>query len=760
LRYDPYTKTATHLPSVPSSSPYGNLFSLALDDQDNLYIGQAPDGRYFKFDVKTQTYTEIGPKGGDGSIDVYEPDCDNPVALVYHDGYLYAHTFGDNNMDEKYTKVLLKIDVNTHEVVGKLDLTEKLPDNIKGFYFLSIVGDDTLIAGGYNVPVMIAVDLESFKYIDLDIDTGTISRMSDEVNGKSYFVSYKKGMWEYDTATRSVKQVEGFESAAFPIRSFTNSVVYLDDPAMPGPTVLGVRNGTGAPVLYNLQTKTTKQWEDLVSSDGAGQNIRGLANGPAGSGNIYIGTYGVANSIVYNTQVNDYTLKYMTGGQTDSQIYYNGKIYAGNYPGAVLSEVDPAAGTVKSLFKLSDYEQTRIWALTAGDGKVFVGTIPDNGIFGGAIAWYDIDTGEVYVERNVVQDQSIQGLAYYDGFLYGVTCKKGGSTTTADKCPAKSAVIFVYDVANKRKVAEYEVDIDGIENPDFILTIAADPNVPGKFWSVVSNTLFSFTVDEDTHEIVGFEEFVSYSKTAYPESAAWAPNPILFGADGNIYVAFPNGGLYKVDPTKPGTAVFLSGDSPYSYVMGEDNNLYYAYGAELRKMELNMVVNDAVVAERVQILIDAIGTVSARSKWTIDPARAAYDVLTDSQKALVTNYETLTAAEAAYAEFKAEADKEAADKAAADEVAKQISAIGTVTKESEAAIKAARAAYNALTDAQKALVTNYSVLTDAEVAYEKLQADPSNPNTGDNTPVMLLAAVLLISTMTVAVLVPTRKKRA
>ena len=50
----------------------------------------------------------------------------------------------------------------------------------------------------------------------------------------------------------------------------------------------------------------------------------------------------------------------------------------------------------------------------------------------------------------------------------------------------------------------------------------------------------------------------------------------------------------------------------------------------------------------------------------------------------------------------------------------RISAIGTVTLNSEDAITAARAAYDALTDAQKALVENLSVLEAAEKKYEEL----------------------------------------
>lgn len=59
------------------------------------------------------------------------------------------------------------------------------------------------------------------------------------------------------------------------------------------------------------------------------------------------------------------------------------------------------------------------------------------------------------------------------------------------------------------------------------------------------------------------------------------------------------------------------------------------------------------------------------------------------------------------------------DQMAADEVIAMITAIGTVTytPESKALIDAARTAYDALTAAQQALVTNYSTLTDAETTY-------------------------------------------
>ena len=123
---------------------------------------------------------------------------------------------------------------------------------------------------------------------------------------------------------------------------------------------------------------------------------------------------------------------------------------------------------------------------------------------------------------------------------------------------------------------------------------------------------------------------------------------------------------------------------------------------------------DAAAAKAVDDLIDAIGEVTLESGDAIKAARAAYDALTDTQKELVKNYEKLTAAEEAYTAL--------VDAAAAKAVDDLVDAIGEVTADSGDAIKAARAAYDALTDTQKELVKNYEKLLAAEELYEELTA--------------------------------------
>ena len=131
---------------------------------------------------------------------------------------------------------------------------------------------------------------------------------------------------------------------------------------------------------------------------------------------------------------------------------------------------------------------------------------------------------------------------------------------------------------------------------------------------------------------------------------------------------------------------------------------------------------DAVIAK-----IDAIGTVTLKSKKAIDEARKAYDKLTAAQQARVSNYATLTAAETTYA--KLVTDK--ADQDAADTVIAKIDAIGTVTLKSKKVIDAARKAYDKLTAAQQARVSNYAALTAAETTYAKLVQDKADQDAAD-----------------------------
>ena len=144
------------------------------------------------------------------------------------------------------------------------------------------------------------------------------------------------------------------------------------------------------------------------------------------------------------------------------------------------------------------------------------------------------------------------------------------------------------------------------------------------------------------------------------------------------------------------------------------------------KAAAELTAEDREAADAVIQKINAIGTVEYTDacKAKIDAAKAAYDALTETQKGLVSNAQTLTDAVNRYNALKAAAEQNAADHAAANAVIQKINAIGTVEyiEACKAKIDAAKAAYNALTETQKGLVTNAQTLTDAVARYEALKA--------------------------------------
>ncbi|MBO7748158.1 S-layer homology domain-containing protein [Paenibacillus sp. MWE-103] len=133
-------------------------------------------------------------------------------------------------------------------------------------------------------------------------------------------------------------------------------------------------------------------------------------------------------------------------------------------------------------------------------------------------------------------------------------------------------------------------------------------------------------------------------------------------------------------------------------------------------------LEDLQAADAVTALIAALPAVAQlklSDETAVNAAADAFNSLTATRQALVTNRDALTAAADRIVELKA-------DKAAADAVVAQIAAlpaIAQLTRFDEAAVNAANDAYAALTSAQQALVSNYSQLTGAVARIGQLKAE-------------------------------------
>lgn len=180
--------------------------------------------------------------------------------------------------------------------------------------------------------------------------------------------------------------------------------------------------------------------------------------------------------------------------------------------------------------------------------------------------------------------------------------------------------------------------------------------------------------------------------------------------------------VWKADPANVVAMINTIGEVVYTAEckarIDAARAVYDALSAEDKALVTNYSVlqaaeNTYAAVKDVVTKINAIGSVSYPGSGTaITTAQTAYDALTAEQKAIVINIGVLSTAQDQYAILG---------------VANQINAIGSVTyPESGTAIAAARTAYDALSAGQKTLVANYGTLTAAETAYQQAKADVGN----------------------------------
>ena len=292
--------------------------------------------------------------------------------------------------------------------------------------------------------------------------------------------------------------------------------------------------------------------------------------------------------------------------------------------------------------------------------------------------------------------------------------------------------------------------VDGI-SPDNNLYVDYATNTEGKTFTLTlkANEDFKFYVGTNSPDLTSGTITWAIAGTSLPEQ----PNDDQVAADAVIAKINEIG-----EVTLNSEAAIAAARTAYTALTDAQKALVTnletltAAEAQLKVLQEQAAQADAdkKAADAVVAKINEIGEVTLNSEAAIAAARTAYTALTDAQKALVTNLETLTAAEAQLKVLQDQAAQADADKKAADAVAAKIEAIGTVTKDSKEAIEAARAAYDALTDTQKALVENYRTLIAAEESYKGVA------NTGDSIYQVVALMMLAMTAMVVMV----SKKRA
>lgn len=728
--YDFKTGNSWQIP-LPNSKSNG----ISIDENDNVYVSN----HYCVVKIDTNNGNKVSV--------LY--DTENSLALamanIVGDGYLYVQggiKGAPSGME------IHKVDLKTGQLVAKATF-----QNAGGMYYLSYI--DGVVFAGHSAAHnegMIAVDTKTMQEIDIGVDRWLMGVVTNPKDGKAYMQINGLGIHEYDVATRKATRVDGLTAIAVNLR-IRDPYVNMSYEGVSGECMLTMASSGAMPTLMSLEGKGFVQLETLVEEATSPATIRSIYPGipglevidpekmesedvlekTAAEVAVYIGAYlsgGVGRYSPDLEEADQLENRVFSNGhaQTDSLTIYKNKVYAGCYSGGYLVEFDPVTGEVRQLIpdglKDAPYEQARIHSLSGGDDKIFFSTVPANtgGKLGGCIGWYDLITGELYVERNVVQDQILISIHYDEktGLLYGASSISGGTGSTPTQ---EEAVILVYDTKTKTKLGEFSVragvnpnsdmvfDLEaGAKVPEYIAGIAQDPDT-GKYWGLVSNTLFSFEYDRQSNTMKVHEELVTTTNVANAKgryqhggSLHWFPRPFCFDGKGNMYVCFEAVGyLRRINTSDPSDNVMITKKGNRVYCLGSDGNLYIGSGTELYTVAL----------DRVSIVRNMINYTEPRDLEGAAEARKAYEALTAEEKTELgeASYNALIALEGATTIFR---------QVAAERAMEAIDAIGAVTATAGANLVDARKYYEALDAESQTMVTNYDDLVAAEAAYAEI----------------------------------------
>ncbi|MFD0959450.1 dockerin type I domain-containing protein [Paenibacillus chungangensis] len=555
MKYTPGSDTLQHLGAVASDAK--SVWSLTTDEQGNVYGGTFDKGKVFKYDPVSGAFTDYG---------VMIAGRDYVHGIAYRDGYVYAGIglIGD----------LVKLNVTTGEKtvipikpITGLSVSPFVQEiDIRGDYLFAYMTSD---AGNLYA----VYDLVNEIWLEHEFWGVRGLKLSPELDNKVYIIQNNM-LTSIDLTTFEAQSV-GIEYPSF-LRG--SEWVQLDnDPELTG-TVLVTANYFGSIRYFDVAAGTITVRDP--GTQGGALNIHALEKGP--NDELYMSGYIGAQAAVYSHA--DGSLRTFQMGQAESIGHSGNYVYFGVYPGAEIFrydttkpvQTDPAEPDVNPqlLFKV-EHEQDRPYVQTSGDGKMFFGTIPDYGKTGGALTIFDESdpAGTKQVHRHVVQDQSIVGLAYRDGLIYGSTSLAGGLDSNP---PAANAKMFIWDVASGQKLAEWEPQIPGATvAPKMISGLAFDSN--GLLWAAADGALFA--VDPATREVVK-------SKQIYPGAqnyGMWRPVHIRFAADGMLYTDV-YGKIIAVDPeTMEHTP---SGVDASLFTLVGDNTIYYGKAGTLYRMSV------------------------------------------------------------------------------------------------------------------------------------------------------------------------------
>ncbi|WP_127587148.1 carbohydrate binding domain-containing protein [Paenibacillus koleovorans] len=531
-------------------SGQNHIYALAAGTGGKVYGGTAPNAKFFKWD-SVNGFFEIQASNPVAAGETYVRSM--AYDMVNNVTYLGTGTDGkliyfDNDTGNRYN--ILPSAYNSETFVYSLDYTG-------GKVFAQLRESNKMVV------LNVVHNTGAAPTVTLDKEISTVHSLgvSNAVNNKVYYTA--DGILHvYDIVAKTTASL-GFNLGTNAVADI--GVVQLTNQTnWPGYSVvtLGYVAGEMKLFKYNIQTGATST--TVLDFPDTSTSIRSMTEGP--DGKIYTAGYLTGGLGVYTPIRGDLNETKFGFGQAEHMISYNGKLYQGVYPGARIYDYNPATGVKNLLFELSADEQDRPFGLAAGDGKLFVGTVPGYGHLGGALTVYDIATGSRTTIRNIVNDQAVIALAYHNGYVYGGTSIWGGNGSTPTTSQAK---FFRYNVATGA-VNTYTLPGVGSSEIQAITSVSLDSNGKILFWA--EGYLMKY--DPSTNTVTNKGQKYSINYTVGQQSFVFFDGHMLIGKGDNLYGTI-GGKLFVIDKTNDAVSTITTPVSASGIAQDVFGNLYF-----------------------------------------------------------------------------------------------------------------------------------------------------------------------------------------
>ncbi|TDD17427.1 hypothetical protein [Nonomuraea diastatica] len=520
FRYTPADDTVTELGIPVSTETF--VWTVAVSpDGSAVYGGTSPNGRLFRHDTATGVTTDLGsPVPGEQFV---------RDLAIGPDGTVYAGV-GAQSMKiavldpDGRVKRVIDPPVQGSGYAYDLDIT--------GHHLLTrfVPSDGTTLMGVY--------DLRTGRWRTVVDGVGSLT-VGGGVRGHLVHVFQHGELVAYDLKTGKITRLGFGDYGGGAARTL----------GWVGSTLVGT-GSTGRIWHYDRKSGQGRLLDGTLT--GQPVSIRSMGLGP--DGRVYAGGFFTGGLAAYDPASGESEF-WPNVGQSEGIVTHKGKLYLGVYPGARIYAFE--AGVPRLLLDLSDQEQDRPFAMvSAGDWLAF-GTVPKSGTVGGALGLLNPATGEKIVKRNLIPGQSIIGLEYREGILYGTTSAFGGISTPQ----GDAAHVFAYDLATHRLLWQ-TAPVEG----DLALgSIIFDD--AGRLWGLSPDALFE--MDPATGRSLRTVKHQTYPWSTVTQ--VWLDTHIELGGDGMLYGKV-QGKTYRIDRA---TMAFTLIARPISILLkGADGHMY------------------------------------------------------------------------------------------------------------------------------------------------------------------------------------------